>query len=204
MIFCAYHKCAYVAIGTDSTFQEWVSSGEFLTCECLYHSWDCEHGSGGYESGLRKKALECCDNDTGCDCLGELNCYEGNLTSCGVVADYCCGDEDGGCRCDYAKTACDGSLQYLTEEIVSKWEYSSECTIADDVCLAGHPLFDKKLDNICPEIKQQCGRGDGENCLGFANNCCSWNDVTKVLDLPTQDCKCEYMKKSCTTSLRVF
>jgi len=191
--FCAYHKCAYDAIGTDSTFQEWASSGEFLNCECLYHSWDCEHGSGGCESDLRKKALECCDNDTGCDCLGELNCYEGNLTSCGVVADYCCGDEDGGCQCDYAKTACDGSLQYLTEEIVLKWEYSSECTIADDVCKAGRPLFEKKLDEICPEIHQQCGRGDGQSCLGFANNCCS--DVGG-------DCKCEYMKKSCTASLK--
>mmetsp|Transcript_3099 Transcript_3099/g.5688 ORF Transcript_3099/g.5688 Transcript_3099/m.5688 type:complete len:2005 (+) Transcript_3099:213-6227(+) len=185
--FCAYHRCAYDAIGTDSTFQEWASSGEFLNCECLYHSWDCEHGSGGCESDLRKNALECFE------VCPEINrrCGRGDGQSCLGFANNCCSDVDGDCKCEYMKKSCTASLKGLS---INEKYLSQECLEAEEICCEDcKPVWqfdDVRIETCrcgCDVWEPICATHRGQACEFFAGRCCG----SPTVDIHNPQCYCE-------------
>ncbi len=100
--FCAYFECAYP--DPEETYP---------SCECLYHRWDCNHGSGCGVEG--DSALECCESGgNDCHCfLTKDECDDalGDTNKCTDYANHCCMNSDDECKCKYKRHAVLDSIQ---------------------------------------------------------------------------------------------
>jgi hypothetical protein len=164
--FCEYFECAYP-----------YSEETYLSCECLYHKWDCNHGSG---CGEGDAALECCESGRRDDChciLMRDECRDGlgDINKCTDYANHCCLDSDHECKCKYKRPAVLDSIQQNKDVV---------------------PLYGDEIFDLLSELDESCfgcwSNGDryGEECEGA---CTYWEKVC----MENPGGICEYAAKKC-------
>ncbi|KAL7456163.1 hypothetical protein ACHAWC_007673 [Mediolabrus comicus] len=181
--FCAYFECAYPD-----------PEGTYPSCECLYHEWDCNHGSG---CGEGDAALECCESGgNDCHCVlmkDECDDGLGDVNKCTDYANHCCLDGDDECNCKYKRPAVLDSIQQ-NKDLVPQFKSPQ---FGDD--MFGDDIFDLlgRLDEscfgcdyssfgicegACTYWEKVCVENPGGICEYAADNCCSPSDIPCVCD----------------------
>jgi hypothetical protein len=171
--FCEYFECAYP--------YHPYSEETYLSCECLYHKWDCNHGSG---CGEGDAALECCESDKDdCHCvLWEDECDDGlgDVNKCTDYANHCCldDDDDDECKCKYKQPAVLDSVQ----QNKYMWEIIDLLGDLDDSCFGCDNPSYSMCEGACTYWEKVCVENPGEICKHAADRCCS-DDL----------CRCDFM-----------
>jgi hypothetical protein len=162
--FCEYFEC-------EETYP---------SCECLYHQWDCNHGSG---CGEGDAALECCESDKDdCHCiLMKDECVDvfGDINKCTDYANHCCLDSDDECKCKYKRHAVLDSIQqskYRSDEIFDLFSGF------DESCFGCWSIGDR-CESACTYWEKVCVENPGWICEYAARRCCGLDS----------SCACDFM-----------
>ncbi len=167
--FCAYFECAYPD-----------PEGTYPSCECLYHKWDCNHGSGCVEGDA---ALECCESGgNDCHCVlmkDECDDGLGDVNKCTDYANHCCLDSDHECNCKYKRHAVLDSIQQNKDwwEIIHLLgELDESCFGCDNSSsvLIGTGIVEV-CEGACTYWEKICVENPGGICNYAADRCCSYN-----------------------------
>jgi hypothetical protein len=188
--FCAYFECAYP--DPEETYS---------SCECLYHKWDCNHGSGCDEGDT---ALECCESGgSACDCvlkeecnnvLGDINkctdyanhglvdinkCTDYDINKCTDYANHCCLDNDDECKCKYKRH----EVLNIIQQNKDRWEIIDLLGGFDESCFGCDYSSFGICEGACTYWEKVCVENPGEMCEHAADKCCSYGD----------SCRCDFM-----------
>jgi hypothetical protein len=168
--FCAYFECAY-------------PDPEETSCQCLYHEWDCNHGSG---CGEGDAALECCESGgNDCHCIlmkGECDDAIDGLGDVNKCTDYAnsCLDSDDERKCKYKRPAVLDSIQqskYWSDEIDDLFSGF------DESCF-GCWSYGDRCEGACTYWEKVCVENPGWICKYAAYRCCTLDDSS---------CGCDFM-----------